>query len=242
MHGGPGGIGSAGGLAEGLSAASGVLEPFQSKYSIAELVAELHEQLSAIPAPPVLIGHSWGAWLTMLYAAEHPERVAKLVLVGCPAFEAKYVPLLGKRRLERLNGPERERCRFLTGELAWNHDLALLRELGELCGKTDDYAPIPGLAEPSTEFDAEMYAKIWEEADAMRRNGELLNRATELTVPVTVIHGESDPHPAEGVAEPLAKAKIPFGFHLLSRCGHTPWRETHARAEFFATLSAIIGH
>lgn len=240
VHGGPGGIGSAGGLAAGLSAACGVLEPLQSKYTVSELVEELQEQLSAVPEPLVLIGHSWGAWLALLYAAKHPERVKRLVAVGCPSLEAKYVPQLGQRRLARLSQADRERCRFLTEELARNNDSALLRELGELCGRADDYAPIPDLTEPGSSFDGRMYSEIWDEADAMRRSRELLSRAAALTIPVTVIHGEVDPHPPEGVIEPLTQVGIPFDLHLLPRCGHTPWREIHARAEFFAALSAIV--
>ncbi len=238
MHGGPGGIGSAGGIAEGLAAASGhgVLEPLQSKHSIAELLTELHEQLAACAEPPVLIGHSWGAWLAALYAAEHPERVARLVLVGSGPFETRYVPLIGERRLARLDGEERERLRFVLEELERTGDPGLLGELGALCGKADDYAPIADLAEPPVEFDGDMYTKIWNEAAAMRESGELLRKTATLSVPLTVIHGDSDPHPPEGVAEPLREAGLTFDLHVLPQCGHTPWREIHARAPFFSLL------
>jgi len=240
VHGGPGGIGSAGGIAEGLSASCGVLEPLQSNYSIAELVAELHEQLAACSAPPLLVGHSWGAWLAALYAAEHPERVARLALVGCPPFEARYVPLIGARRLARLDEKERERFRFVLEELERTGSPALLDELGALCGKTDDFAPIAGLAEPPVEFDGDMYSRIWKEAAAMRESGELLHRISMLKTPVTVIHGEADPHPPEGVAEPLRAAEIPFDLHILPECGHTPWRETRAREAFFTILAGLL--
>ena len=237
VHGGPGGIGSAGGIAEGLAAASGcgVLEPLQSKYSIPELIAELHEQLAA-SSPLVLVGHSWGAWLAALYAAEHPERVARLVLVGSGPFETRYVPLIGERRLARLDGDERERLRFVLEELERTGNPGLLGELGALCGKADDYAPIADLAEPPVDFDGDMYTKIWNEAAAMRESGELLRKISTLAVPLMVIHGESDPHPPEGVAEPLRAAGVPFEFHVLPQCGHTPWREIHAREQFFRLL------
>jgi len=236
IHGGPGGIGSAGGIAEGLSASLGVLEPLQSKHSITELLAELHEQLAVCVEPPVLIGHSWGAWLAALYAAEHPERVARLVLVGSGPFETSYVPLIGERRLARLDGEERERLRFVLEELERTGDPGLLGELGALCGKADDFAPIADLAEPPVDFDGDMYTKIWNEAAAMRESGELLRKVSTLTVPLTVIHGESDPHPPEGVAEPLREAGLIFDFHVLPQCGHTPWREIHAREPFFFLL------
>lgn len=242
VHGGPGGIGSAGGIAEGLAAASGygVLEPLQSKHSIAELIDELHEQLAVCAAPPVLVGHSWGAWLAALYAAEHPEHVARLVLVGSGPFETRYVPQIGERRLARLDGEERERLRFVLEELERTGDPGLLGELGALCGKADDFAPIADLAEPPVDFDGDMYTKIWNEAAAMRESGELLRKVSTLSVPLTVIHGESDPHPPEGVAEPLRAVGLPFDFHVLPQCGHTPWRETFAREAFFILLSSLF--
>ena len=147
IHGGPGAVGSAGGLAEGLavSASCGVLEPFQSKETIPELEAELEKQLAAEAAAPVaLIGHSWGAWLAALFAAEHPERVSKLILVGSGPLHSRYVPLIGKRRLARLDGRRRERFQALLAELdspdAIDRD-ALLAEFGALCTASDVYAP-----------------------------------------------------------------------------------------------------
>jgi len=236
VHGGPGGIGSAGGLAEGLSASCGVLEPLQSKYSIPELIAELHEQLAVSPVPLTLIGHSWGAWLAALYAVEFPQLVTRLVLVCCPPFEARYVPQIGARRAARLNAKERKCFRTIIAELDKNGDSDRLGELGELCGKADNHAPLPDLEEPPSQFNGDMYAKVWNEADAMRKSGELLRRAEKLTTPITVIHGDCDPHPPEGVTEPLQKANIPFTFHLLPQCGHSPWCETYARDAFFALL------
>lgn len=147
IHGGPGAVGSAGGLAEGLavSASCGVLEPFQSKETIPELEAELEKQLAAEAAAPVaLIGHSWGAWLAALFAAEHPERVSKLILVGSGPLHSRYVPLIGERRLARLDGRRRERFQALLAELdspdAIDRD-ALLAEFGALCTASDVYAP-----------------------------------------------------------------------------------------------------
>lgn len=244
IHGGPGAVGSAGGLAEGLavSASCGVLEPFQSKETIPELEAELEKQLAAEAAAPVaLIGHSWGAWLAALFAAEHPERVSKLILVGSGPLHSRYVPQIGERRLARLDGRRRERFQALLAELdspdAIDRD-ALLAEFGALCTASDVYAPAdPPCPEPPSHCDGRMYARVWAEAAALRESGELLRRFSALRIPVTVIHGEADPHPPEGVAEPLREAGVSFSFRLLPRCGHTPWREQYARGPFFDLLA-----
>jgi pimeloyl-ACP methyl ester carboxylesterase len=47
------------------------------------------------------------------------------------------------------------------------------------------------------------------------------------------IHGDYDPHPAEGVREPLSKVLKDFRFILLEHCGHLPWIEREAREGFF---------
>jgi pimeloyl-ACP methyl ester carboxylesterase len=44
-------------------------------------VADLAAVLDEVHGPLVLVGHSWGGLLARLYTAQHPERVAALVLV-----------------------------------------------------------------------------------------------------------------------------------------------------------------
>jgi len=64
------------------------------------------------------------------------------------------------------------------------------------------------------------------------KSGELLKRALRVQCPVTMIHGEYDPHPAAGSAG-LLEGKLPgFRSYLLEKCGHDPWKETYAREEF----------
>ena len=53
---------------------------------------------------------------------------------------------------------------------------------------------------------------------------------------VLSIHGNHDPHPAEGVQKPLTAVLADFRFVLLERCGHTPWLERQARDEFYRVL------
>ena len=54
------------------------------------------------------------------------------------------------------------------------------------------------------------------------------------------IHGNYDPHAAEGVREPLARVLADFRFVLLERCGHLPWIERQAREEFYRLLSDAL--
>jgi pimeloyl-ACP methyl ester carboxylesterase len=57
-----------------------------------------------------------------------------------------------------------------------------------------------------------------------------------ISVPVLMLHGDHDPHPGPSTRDVL-RARIPqLEYVELPRCGHSPWRERHARDRFFAYL------
>ena len=182
LHGGPGAIGSAAGLARGLAESCGVLEPLQSKYSVTEQVEELHRQLTAYASRPlVLIGHSWGAWLAALYAARHPGLAARLVLIGCGPLEAAYLPQLEARRLAHFTPEEAARYRELLTALSSPGSApdALLRQLGTLCEKADNFQPFEEPDGDSGTIDGEMYDKVFgEEGVGAGRQTWVLPRCT----------------------------------------------------------------
>src|SRR5262245_47028892 len=79
VHGGPGAAGEMGPVAQRLGRSRGVLEPMQSATTVYGQVDELRVTLESLCVPPVvLIGHSWGAWLSCLVAANYPQLVRKM--------------------------------------------------------------------------------------------------------------------------------------------------------------------
>jgi len=224
IHGGPGAAGEMMPVARELSETRGVLEPLQTKMSINEQVAELK---FVITEPVVLIGHSWGAWLSFIFAAKHPELVKKLILISSAPFESKYVDVIMKIRKERLT--EKERDLLNTDDL---------NVLGRLILKTDSFSPIPD----DTKIDLlpEIYEKIWPEANRLRKSGKLLELGRKIKCPVTAIHGDYDPHPYLGVKEPLTEILSDFRFILLKDCGHIPWLEKEAKDAFYGILKRAI--
>ena len=239
IHGGPGAAGEMAPVAQELAPGRGVLEPLQTARSVAGQVGELKKVLEENgDLPVILVGFSWGAWLGFLVAAHHPSLVRKLILIGSGPFEEKYVARLQETRLSRLSEDERMEYRSVLARLsdarAQSQDASLER-LGELASKTDSCDPLRGEPE-AIAFQAEIHQRVWQDAVEMRRSGRLLGLARQVRCPVVAIHGDYDPHPAEGVQEPLSAALQDFRFHLLEHCGHTPWMEKQAREAFYRTL------
>lgn len=244
VHGGPGAPGSVAAVARELSSQTGVVEPFQTANSVNGQALELRSVLAhTSQLPVVLVGHSWGAWLSLITAAINPGLVGKLILVSSGGFLDEYGKDLQRRRIRRLSLTERREYLELTsGETIVDPD-RMMERLGELVSKTDSYDL---LVESEEERDripvrGDVFDSVWSEAASLRASGQLLDLAGTLTCPVVAIHGKQDPHPEEGVRIPLAQCIPSFRFYSLDKCGHYPWRERHARARFFEILVDEIG-
>lgn len=90
------------------------------------------------------------------------------------------------------------------------------------------------------QYDGDIAEAVWTEAAALRQSGVLLDHLAGVRCPITAIHGDHDPHPADGVRAPLARVQQHSEFILLSRCGHKPWRENYASDAFYVALTRII--
>ncbi len=206
LHGGPGAPGCAAGLCRGLAEYTGVVEHLQSAHRAEELceeIAGLTDEFCGGRA--VVIGHSYGAWLALLFAAKYPEKAERVMLIGCGPLEKEYLPRLMKTRRTR-------------------------REAG--FSDTDNFCALPGSSGDMLYFDEAQHIALMNEISAIREQGRLLRTARSVTCEVLAIHGEYDPHPDEGVSGPMA-GKENFRMVLLDNCGHDPWKERYARDRFF---------
>jgi pimeloyl-ACP methyl ester carboxylesterase len=220
-----------------------VLEPIQTAGSLTGQVEELRAVLEDhAQLPATLIGFSWGAWLSFIVAARHPGLVEKLVLVGSGPFEERYAGQVLQTRLDRLC-PE-QRVEFesildrLSGPAAEGQD-ALLARLGALTSKTDAYAPCEEWQRGREAIDLrpDIFRAVWTEAARLRKAGDLVRLGRRITCPVVAIHGSYDPHPVQGVGEPLAAVLRDFRLVVLESCGHRPWIERRARDAFYRVLA-----
>ncbi len=243
IHGGPGAPGEVAHVARDLSQVKCMLEPFQTETTLEGQIQELRSVLADHGKVPVtLIGFSWGAFLSWMLTARYPALVSKLILVSSPPFEEHYAASVTKTRLDRLKAAERAEAQALLGQIdnpsTPNKD-ALLGRLGCLLAHADAFDPIT-LENEAFHCQYDIFKGVWDEAAEQRRSLILLRMAHSIKCPVVAIHGDYDPHPAEGVKDPLTRELSDFRFILLKKCGHRPWIERYANEEFFETLAKEI--
>lgn len=239
IHGGPGAPGEMAPVARKLSCNRGVLEPLQKAESLEGQVQELRRALEENGnLPVVLIGWSWGAVLGFILTARYSSLVKKLIMVGSGVFEKKYSLKITETRLSRLSDKDKREASELMERLSVSYTEnkdTLMHRLGELISKADSYNPISYRSE-ILECQYNIFKSVWKDAARLRDSRELLTLGSLIKCPVVAIHGDYDPHPAEGVKEPLSGVLKDFRFILLEKCGHHPWFERFARDRFYQIL------
>jgi len=172
-----------------------------------------------------LVGYSWGALLGMLYAIEHPDRVARLALVSPAPAAARERPEMAARLKALAARPSVEALRARLDPADRRHRFALA---------VAGYFARPELAVGLTPFVVKQSAEeaVW------RSLGEYDLRPSlpGLGVEALVLHGEEDPIPiatARATAEALGAR-----FVAIAQCGHVPYVE--APEQLFPPLRAFL--
>ena len=243
LHGGPGAPGEVAPVARELSSVRGVIEPFQTATTLDGQVQELRSVLEeAAQVPVTLVGFSWGAFLSWMTAARYPSLVRKLILVSSAPFEESYAGSITRTRLNRLNSAEQAEVQDLIAKMndpAEGEKDNVLARFGVLLSHADAYDPVP-YTDEAFHSQYNVFRGVWDEACELRRKGVLIRMAHAIRCPVIAIHGDTDPHPAEGVNEPLLRECTDYRFILLKKCGHRPWIERFAADAFYESLFHAI--
>lgn len=240
LHGGPGASGSAEELAEGLSDMFRVVEPWQRRsgghepLSVARHVADLHEVVLNVcdGQYPALVGESWGAMLSLAYAAEHSQESGPIVLVGCGTFDKKSRGVGVKIREERIAQHIAKHPEFTDDlNLDSNDRIMKWHEM------TDTYRSNP--SSPQADdivFDGKGHVQTWNDMLRCQESGLYPAAFSHIVSPVLMLHGAYDPHPGKMIRDSLT-AHIPqLEYREFKRCGHQPSVEMFAKEEFFSAM------
>lgn len=226
-----------------LSKKFSILELFQTKLPIEGLIQELFLVLDKEGTPPItLIGHSWGAWLALIYASRFSSSMKKLVMIGSGPFQDEYARDIMITRYQRLEEKEKTELQLLLAMLEYpgNKDIDnTFKQVAGFIRKADSFNPLD-LSDDLIDCKYDIFQSVWKEAEELRNSGELLRIAGKINCPVVAIHGDYDPHPAEGVSKLLSASIRDFKFVLIDKCGHEPWNEKYAKEEFYRILTGEL--
>jgi pimeloyl-ACP methyl ester carboxylesterase len=245
LHGGPGAPGYMQPVARELGDRFRVLEPLQrgcggEALSVARHVADLDEVIEARcgDEPFALVGHSWGAMLALAYAAAHPGRAARLVLVSCGTFDQAARAAFRANLDARMDDVLRQRIARLPQEISDPH-LRLKTTLELLLPLYSHELLPPGMAIES--FDARAFEESWNDMVRLQEAGVYPAAFAAIDVPVLMLHGTVDPHPGAMVRATLRQYIRHLECREWERCGHFPWLEKFARDDFYGVLRGWLG-
>ncbi len=191
----------------------------------------------------LLLGHSWGGMLAMAYAAAHPDRVDRLILVGSGGPTLEFTQWFGDNIEARLR-PEDVEMRDYWRAAAGNGVDPAKVALEALRAMAPGYFfdRKVGLAFARELQDGQYHPDVNQRLFAdMGRQYDLRAGLKNLKRPVLIVHGHQDPigdRTAEEIRALIAGSMLVY----VRRCGHFPWIEQpeafrNAIAGFLTTQS-----
>ncbi len=239
LHGGPAAAGDVEPLARELGKRWHVLEPFQRGSGLRPLTVATHVQdlddvigERCAAAPPILVGHSWGAMLALAYAAEHPATPSALVLIGCGTFSPAGRATFKTRLNARLAPADLEQLAQIERSVSDPDRQCAAR--GRLMTRVYGYdieEPPPGNG-----VDAVAHEQTWDDMLRLQRDGIYPAAFAAIRAPVLMLHGDADPHPGPLTRDDLRRYMPQLEYQELPECGHSPWLERRAKQRFFEVL------
>jgi proline iminopeptidase len=207
-------------------------------HAFSKLVADLDALRRELKVKELtIVGHSWGGILSMLYAAQHPDRVRALALVdsGGPTTQGvtKFVTNLNARltpeeaaAVKEWSAPARRKENPKKAVL----EITKARTGSYFADRAKAKALIDGLTEDSFND-----AVFWAVTPQLTPAFDLRETLKKLEARVLVIHGKQDPlETAQEVHETFPASRLV----VIENAGHFPWLEQGER--FYAVLGEFL--
>lgn len=197
-------------------------------YRVGTLVDFLDKFLAELNLNRVtLVGNSLGGWIAADYTIEHPDKVARLVLVDSAGFALPKD--FDMQQLSTLNPSTREQMRALAGRVFYNKGLFANEEMIDLM-----------LSRRLTAGDGFTIDKL---IGSIQRSEDVLdNRLGKIKVPVLIIWGKQDGLLPLSDGERFKKEIAGARLDVFDQCGHAPMAEqaTKFNDEVIKFISAPV--
>jgi len=190
--------------------------------------------------PLVLIGHSWGASLALLFIAENPGVISKTILIGSAPLEDGASKKFGENTQSRLDQDSKEKLLAIKNsfDVAKTDDVknVLMQERLRIIGPVYHFDPrteenFSNLGWNYSSFVSSIDS-LWDFIDA----GNISKALKNISDPVIAYHGEYDPIPLEETFIFLKKNIVNLKTSVIKTSGHFPWLEIGAKNEFLSQL------
>jgi len=199
-----------------------------STVNLAKAIADIEAlRIHLAEGQLVVVGHSWGGMLAMAYAAEHPDRVRGLMLIGPGGPNLDFLDYFSSNIDSRLTAADREAVAFWSdpgranrngGRVAYEQFRAMLP--GYVYQRRSALALIETL-------DVDSFRPRVNEL-MMGNLGtigyDLTGRFETFDRPVLILQGRQDPV-GESTAFQIQRMIRGADLQFIERCGHFPWIE-----------------
>jgi pimeloyl-ACP methyl ester carboxylesterase len=253
LHGGPGNPGEMSTLARYFCNRFQIIEPLQrhsiyhSPLTVTKHVEDMREILDSVIYDNLitLIGFSWGAMLALTYAARHPNGIKKVILIGCGTFDKISRQIYQNNIYERLkryglNNIVNEMHSKLEKETDQMQRNKIFAQLGEIYTKMQSFELIEDSPEELVYCDEQGFRETWSDALRLQEQGIQPAEFSAIKVPVIMIHGADDPHPGDMIFQSLNRYICHLKFVQIPQCGHKPWIELRAKAQFYQLMEESL--
>lgn len=172
-----------------------------------------------------VVGHSWGALLSLLYAIQHPKRIERLLLVTPAPItavgRAEYLERLSQRMTDL--GVLRQQRELLRSDLR-------RRDPGAFRQRAFDLTLAPYLKNPGKDLGMKPFHISHRVREAVWRslgNFDLSGELDTIRVPALVLHGRFDPIPLSS-SQRIA-GLLGARLEIFEHSGHMPFFEEKER-------------
>jgi proline iminopeptidase len=173
-----------------------------------------------------LVGHSWGGMLAMAYAAAHPSRVDRMILIGPGGPTLEFAGWFDDNIRMRLRPEDLEAERYWTEaeRRGMDADKATLEQIRAITpGYFFERAKGLAFAAQLTDGAVKVQVNLLLFAD-MRKGYDSRPGLRQLDRPVLIVQGHQDPV-GDKTAEDIHAAIKSSVLTYINQSGHFPWLE-----------------